>query len=158
MGLQRTNQLSLELVLTPPERTSERLAAIVAIGRDGSRENLVLGERGGRLVLRLRVGPKGRDAYAEADLGSLVGGRRLHLAISYSPGRTTVFRDGEEALRSRDLRGHFFQWRPYSLTLGDRGRGGAPWAGTIEAIALYDRPIGASEVRTNADLMADGLP
>ena len=102
----------------------------------------------------MRVGSKGRDAYTEIDLGPLVGGRRLHLAVSYSPGRTTVFRDGEEVLRSRDLRGHFFHWRPYTLTLGDRGRGGAAWPGHLEALAIYDRNVSPSEIRRNAAFMA----
>jgi len=157
-GLLRTNQLTLEVVVTPPAKASTGLAAIVALSRDSSRENLVLGERGSRLVLRMRVGPKGRNAYAEADLGPLARSERLHLAISYSPGRAVVYRNGAEALRSRDLRGHFFQWRPYALTLGDRGRGGAAWSGRVEAIAIYDRPVSATEARVNADLLGRRQP
>lgn len=153
-GLQRTNQMSLELVLTAPARAGDKLAVIVAVGRDSLRENVVLGERSGRLVLRMRIGPKGRGAYAEADLGRLLAGERMHLTINYSPGRTTVFRNGEQALRSRDLRGHFFQWKPYALTVGDRARGGAVWSGRLEALAIYNRPLGASEAQANAHLVA----
>ena len=105
----------------------------------------------------MRVGRKGRGAYGETDLGSLEPGRRLYLALSYTPGRLTLYRDGEEVLTRTDLRGDFFHWRPYALTLGDRPSGGAAWRGAIEALALYDRPLDAEEVRLNAiRLGADG--
>jgi hypothetical protein len=156
-GLQRTNQLGLELVFTTPRTPAEELSAILAVGRDGSRENLLVGQRGNRLVLRMRVGSKREGPYTQIDLGALSPGRRLHLALAYTPGRLTIFRDGELAERRRDLRGHFFQWKAYPLVLGDRERGRADWGGTLEAVALFDRPLIAEEVQANAArLFRDG--
>lgn len=155
-GLQRTNQLGLELVFTTPRTPRQELSAILAVGRDGSRENLLVGQRGNRLVLRMRVGSKREGPYAELDLGPLSPGRRLHLALAYTPGRLKIFRDGELAERRRDLRGHFFQWKAYPLVLGDRDRGGADWGGTLEAVALFDRQLTAEEVEANADLLSGG--
>ncbi len=154
-GLQGTNQLGLELAFVAPRTPPRRLAAILSIGRDGSRENLLVGQRGNRLVIRMRVGSEREGPYTELDLGRLAPGRRLHLALAYSPGRLTVFRDGELAERRRDLRGHFFQWKTYPLVLGDRDRGGADWAGTLEAVALFDRPLTAAEAQANAARLSE---
>ena len=54
----------------------------------------------------------------------------------------------------RFLIGHFFQWKSYPLTLGDRSTGGADWAGRIEAVAVYDRLLSAEEVSVNFDLLS----
>ncbi|MCZ6727510.1 MAG: hypothetical protein O7A98_09190, partial [Acidobacteria bacterium] len=133
-GLQRTNRLGLEVMMSVPDSDpADGLAAIVAVGRSASRENFVLGQRGDRLVLRMRVGSKGRGAYDESDLGPLAPGQRLHLALSYTPGRLTVYRDGQQTLATTYLLGHLFHWRPYALTLGYRSSGAAAWSGTLEA-------------------------
>ncbi len=152
-GLRRTNRFSLELEVVPPRESSSELGAIVSIGSDANRENLLLGERGGRLILRLRVGPKA-EPFAEADLGP-ADRTPAHLVLTYTPGRLVLFRDGREVLRTTALRGHFFHWRPYPLVLGDRWKGGARWSGTLDRIAVYDRLLSAEEVAVNARLSRD---
>ena len=154
-GLQRTNQLGLELVLTPPPVADPaRFSVILAAGRGRRRENFALGQRGELLVLRMRVGPKGGGAFTEVDLGPLPGGQRVHLALSYSPGRLTIFRDGEQIAQSAELIGHFFHWRNETLVLGDRADGSADWAGTLHAVAIYDRLLSAEEMRRSRQLLA----
>jgi hypothetical protein len=156
--LDASNQMTLEVAVTAHARVTRDLAAIVTAGRDRGRENFVLGQRGDRLVLRLRVGPKGAGAYAEADLGPLAAGRPVHLVVTYTPGRTTVYRDGVAAPTRRELIGHFFQGQPFPLAFGDRRRGGARWAGELRAAAIYDRLLSAAEARRNAALRAAGGP
>jgi hypothetical protein len=151
--LDATNQLTLEVELTPHARITSGLTAIVTSGRDERRENFLLGQRGDRLILRLRVGPRGRGAYDDLDLGPLEAGRPVHLMVAYTPGRTTVYRDGEAAPTRRGLIGHFFQWRPYPLVLGDRLDGGAAWPGHLRAVAVYDRLPSLEEARRNAVLL-----
>jgi Concanavalin A-like lectin/glucanases superfamily len=152
--LQATNRFALDLDLTAYARSTPDLAAIVAVGRDRGHENLVLGQRGDHLTLRLRVGPRGRAAYSEIDLGALPIGRPVHVAVDYTPGRTTLYLDGRAAPTRYDLRGHFFQWQPFPLVLGDRRGGGAPWSGELRAIAVYDRLLDAEEARRNAAFAA----
>ena len=157
-GLQGRNQLGLELAFVAPREPPERLAAILAVGRDGARENLLVGQRGDRLVMRMRVGSERDRPYAWTDLGPLAPGRRLHLALAYTPGRLAIFRGGELAQYRRDLLAYFFHWRTYPLTLGDRDRGGAGWPGNLEAVAIYDRPLDAEEVRANAARLSSARP
>ena len=67
-----------------------------------------------------------------------------------------MYRDGRQTLAKTDLLGHFFHWRPYALTLGDRSSGAAAWSGTLEALAIYDRLLDPEEVRLNATRL--GVP
>lgn len=144
-GLRRTNQLAIELLLTTPHEPASN-ATILAVGRDLARQSFSVLQRDGRLVLRMRIGSRGAGAYGETDLGPVPASRRIHLAISYTPGRTNVYRNGRLAMRKRDLIGHFFHWQPYPLSLAAGG-----WEGELEAVALYDRLFSLQEARRAAE-------
>jgi hypothetical protein len=113
----------------------------------GSKQlNFALRAEGGALHFTLRTGGRGREAYQGARIGSIEPGRAVHVVFTYQPGRLRAFVDGESA-GEWPVSGDFFHWRRHPLTFGlavTAPRGVAP---AIEGVAIYDRPLGAAEVR-----------
>ncbi len=149
-GMWRTNRFTLEVAAEgrSGDGRSWPDGAILSIGRDAGSENVMLGVESGRLVLRMRVGPK-REPFAQVDLGPAPTGS-AHLTVTYTPGRLALYRDGRLALETTELLGHFFHWRPYPLSLGDRWRGGAAWSGSLSRVAVFDRMLPPEEIAGNA--------
>jgi hypothetical protein len=167
-GAARSNEVTLEATLTPAAASQE--AAVIAFsGGRRDRSNLVLLQRGDRLLLRLMVAHRGLAAH-ELELGRVAAGRATHVVVSYRPGRLRAFRDGRAVLDSDEHQGDFFRWRPRPLTFGaERQQPGAPrsgessnraprsggsahgaWRGTLEGIAIYGRALDAAEAAENA--------
>jgi len=144
-----SNELTLEATLTSREASVAGLRRIVTFSNGPRRRNLTLGQEGNRLVLRLRTGPTGPNAdRPQVELFDLTPGEPVHVTVTYTPGRLTVFRDGEPALESGAIQGSFnMHWRPGRLVFGDEWGGGGAWPGTLEGVAIYSRALPAETVR-----------
>jgi hypothetical protein len=150
-----TNEVTLEATVTPAHRGSDTEAGggaepawILSYGRGPGARNLALGQLGRKLVLRLRTPSTGKDAdRPQLELFDLPAGEATHLVVSYRPGLLRVFRDGEPALESEALQGGLDHWRNYPLVFGDEARGGHPWSGTLEGVAVHERALGPEEAR-----------
>jgi hypothetical protein len=144
-----SNELTLEATLTPREASVEGLRRIVAFSSGKSRRNFTLGQEGRKLVLRLRTGKTGANAdRPQVDLFELTPGESVHVAVTYTPGRLRVYRDGESVLESGAVQGSFgMHWRPGRLVFGDEWGGGGAWPGELEGIAIYSRALPAETVR-----------
>jgi hypothetical protein len=143
-AVERDGAFSVELTLTPESTAGRELGAVVALF-GGSRLQLLLGQRGRDLVLRLATSEQ-RDA-PMIRLAGLEAGRAHHLVLSYSPGRLRVWLDGESVAPELQPRGHLNRWRGGRLSFGGRPDGGLPWQGTLEGIALWSRALEATEAR-----------
>ena len=141
--LRAANQMTLELTLEPDSRVEDGVLAALAPER--GRPQLVLEQRGRRLGLRLRLGPK----VEAADLGPAPESGPLHLVVGYSPGLLVAYFDGREALRSEDLQDDFFGWKAAALVFGSHPDGSRPWRGHLDGIAIYDRLLTAQEAAEN---------
>lgn len=146
-ALQRTNELTLEVTLTPAA-ASQTGRVVSFAGRGG--ENFSLWQRGGVFGWSLRVGsPRSERPDAALEIGALPAGRASHLVLTHSPSRTRVWIDGELRLESDAVTGDFFQFRSLPLTVGGRAAGGGDWAGTVEGLAIWSRVLPDEEVREN---------
>ncbi|MCH7667201.1 MAG: PKD domain-containing protein [Acidobacteria bacterium] len=147
---QKSNELSLEVVLSPETATTEGLRRIISFSGGTPRSrNFVLGQRGDRLVFRPRAGNPAPDTFPEVELARLPTGERSHILISYRAGRLTAFLNGESILETDAVQGGFFHWRRRPFLFGDGPRGGQTWRGTVEGIAIYSRFIEADEALEN---------
>ncbi|MCG8460615.1 MAG: PKD domain-containing protein [Holophagales bacterium] len=153
-GSRATNELSLEMVLTP-ESSPEAPGALFGFAA-GSRRNLTLTQEEDRLKLRLHTASAGpRGPLPAIDLGPAEVGVSQHLALTYTPGHLRAYLNGEPTVESREMKSGFFHWQRTFLRLGGEGPpqgAGAdavhwPWRGRLEGVAIYDRVLSPEEVR-----------
>ena len=148
-GCRKTYELTLEATLTPRAglEGAEDVARIVSFSSGLGSRNLTLGQRGDRLVLRLRTGTTGRNAdRPQLELGRVEPDRPVHVLVTYTPGRLTAWLDGEKTVESDAIQQGFFHWQPLPFVFGNEWKADRPWHGTLEAIAVYNRALGEDEV------------
>lgn len=147
-----SNELTIEATLVPARASfdgSGPVRRIVTFSSDGNRRNFTLGQRGGRLVFRVE---RGVDPEGWLSLFELEPGAPVHVAVTYSPGRLTAYRNGERAFSSDRVRSSFsIDWEARELLFGDEAGGGADWRGTLEGIALHARELAPETVRRSAE-------
>ncbi len=141
-----TNQFALEALVTSDRLGQSGPARIVTQSRDAGSRNFSLAQEGDQLVLRLRAADTdGNGTSKQQNLSRIEAGRTYHVLVSYRPGLLACFVDGKETLISREIGGDLSNWEPMPLLAGDENNGGRNWDGSLEAIAIYDRFIGAQE-------------
>ena len=144
------HQMTLALLVTPASLAGR--GPLVALSDGPRARNLRLRQEGDRLVLDLRTSdsPKEGTSVAVARLTSTA---PTHLLLTFSPGRLDAYVDGERsaaATATIALPGDLFPWRPRALSFGAETGSGERWLGTLSEIALWNRPLGASEIATEA--------
>lgn len=87
----------------------------------------------------------------ERELGELSVGAPLHVVVTYAEGRLHAYRDGTLELQEPiEGAGALLVSEGSRLTFGPSARDGAPFSGTLEAVAIYDRELTSREVRRNS--------
>ncbi len=145
--LKRSNALTIEALVTPRSPDQSGPARIVSFSRNPSSRNFTLGQQGGKLNMRLRT-PRtgGNGTNPSVDLFPIVAGKAVHVVVTYHEGQLTAYRNGEVALRSKAVTGDFANWEAMHLVFGDEHSGGRNWDGSVESVAIYDRPLTPEEV------------
>ncbi|HSS75267.1 MAG TPA: LamG-like jellyroll fold domain-containing protein [Thermoanaerobaculia bacterium] len=138
---EKSNEITLELTLTPAEVTPASSGTIFSFGRYKGTPLLELAQQGDALVWRLL---HNKTAEPASRFGKLVAGQAVHVVAAYSPGRRVVYVDGVKVLDDDAWQGDFYFWKPGALEIGGK------WKGVIEGLALYDRLIGPDEAAENA--------
>ncbi len=143
-----SNELTLEATLRTSDLDQGGPARIVTFSTAPRRRNFTLAQEGQRLVFRVRTGLTGADAdKPQVELFELPADRPVHVVVTYSPGRLVAYLDGERVTESTAVQEGFFPWQSGKLLFGDEVKGGFPWAGTLEGVAIYDRVLESEEVR-----------
>jgi hypothetical protein len=145
---------TFEVWLRPNNNTQGGPARIVGIEGDPWNRNLMIGQEGSSLVVRVRLGEDSSpsDIVVE-DVFASAGG--VHLAVVY--GRALgllVYVDGQAVvLLDPDEGATLVHWdRDYPLAIANLAQGERAWLGELYLAAWYDRALSASEVRINLDL------
>ncbi len=159
-GAQRTNELSIEVTVTPHRLASSDMARIMTFSGGMGSRNFTLGQVDDRLSFRLRTASTGRNAdRPQLDLGQVPIGRPTHLVVSYSAGHFVAYLDGRQVLDTDVVQDGFFHWQARPLIFGNEWQAQRPWHGGIEGVAIYDRVVGPEEVqesfRRAAELRAE---
>jgi len=152
---QRTNQLSVEAVITPANVKQSGPARIVSFSTNASARNFTLGQDGDRLVFRLRTPATGGNGVnPQVDLCKVEAGKTYHVVVAYADGRLACYVNGKPVLVSNAVTGDFSNWEPHHLILGDEHEGGRDWQGAIEGVAVYARFTGPAEAKKKHELFA----
>jgi hypothetical protein len=158
--LSATNELTLELTVTPRRDDFKGPARILAFSRGVGHANFILGQEGRQLVLRLRTPETGRDGSAndsQVTLGPVPPGRPTHVLVSYRPGHLTAYLQGQPVEAPQKIQGDFSTWSDADFTIGAEPGGERGWDGEVEGLAVYGRFVGAAEARRHYDLYAGVL-
>ena len=145
---QRTNEISLELTITPANESSNGGETILTAAGKGW-TNFALGQLDRRLVFQIRNGGKGPDGVATVELFELPVAVPSHVAVTFSSGRLRAYLDGVETFSTDTVQGGFFHWRARPLIVGSDWNGRHPWIGALEGLAIYNRVLDPIEVREN---------
>lgn len=151
----RTNQLSIEVVLSTANTEQFGPARIVSFSVDPYNRNFTLGQDRDQLVLRLRTPQTGENGMRpETKLCSIEAGRWKHVVVTYRDGQLVCYRNGREVSRTSAVRGDFSNWTELHLLLGDEWEDHRHWHGRIERVAVFNRVVSADEVKKRFMLIA----
>lgn len=147
---QRTDQLTLEAVITSVTIPSKRTRRIITFSSGLDSRNFALAQKRDKLVFRLRTPKTNRDGTKpEITLYTIDAGKPHHIVVAYHPGRLVCYINGERVLSIGDVRGDFSNWSSQRLLFGDEWGGKRDWAGKLEGVAIYNRFLSPEEARHN---------
>ena len=153
-AVKASNELTLEATVRTAD-TSPSAAGIIAFSTGLRQRDLVFGQLGNDLFLRIRTDEKCSAADCPlVRLFSVAPGKEVHVALTYSPGRLAIYRDGERVRLGDELQLNFYKWKtgkwkPCQLVFGEGVGGEGDWSGRLEGIALSSRIAAPAEVREN---------
>lgn len=143
----KSNELTLELTLTPSDAAPGTSGVILTFGRFKGSPQIQLEQQGDALAWRLL---RAQSAEPPARFGKLQAGRTVHVVVGYSPGHQVIYLDGVKVLDADAWQGDFFHWKPGALVVGAGEDGTRSWRGVVEGLALYDRLLLPDEAAENA--------
>jgi FtsZ-binding cell division protein ZapB len=148
----KTNELTVEAVVTPRERFRRgEPGAIIAFSSDSGNRNFELAQDRDRLVFRLRTSLSGRSGAGPVEIGRIRAGTPVHVVVTYRPGRLECFLDGERVRHGSSVRGGFSSWTEQNLVFGARHDRSGGWAGDLEGVLIKCRAASADEVAKDRD-------
>lgn len=138
--LAASGEFSVELVIQPANLIQEGPARIFVIGLTQRAANLMIGQSGSRLELRVRTSatnPDGTRPHLVSEDGVLTGGLQ-HLVFVRRGTLQVLYVDGKQCC-AIEVPGQLM-WDPdYPLCVGNDHRGGFPWNGSCERLVLAGR-------------------
>ena len=144
IACQKTDQLSIEAVVTISEMDQWGPARIVSFSKDTARRNFTLGQQGKNIIMRLRTPRSGTNG-SQVSVCQILRNKPMHLIVSYYPGILYCYLNGKLVYQSSAVQGDFSHWEPCQLIFGDEVSGDRNWVGKIGNVAIYSRFIGPKE-------------
>ncbi|HEX4959663.1 MAG TPA: LamG-like jellyroll fold domain-containing protein [Thermoanaerobaculia bacterium] len=144
---EKSNEITLEMTLTPSEVTPSASGIILSFGRYKGAPLFQLEQQGDALVWRLL---HNKSLEPPARFGKLVAGQPIHVIAGYGPGHQVVYVNGVKGIDGDAWQGDFYFWKPGALSFGTGHDKERPWKGVIEGVALYDRLLGPDDAAENA--------
>jgi hypothetical protein len=143
---QRTNQLTIEAVITISKMDQSGPARIISFSKDAARRNFTLGQEGKHIVIRLRTPHTGLNGLnPQISACQITPNKPMHIVVSYYPGNLYCYLNGEVVYQGSEVLGDFSNWESCSLIFGDEYSGERNWMGKIRNIAVYNRFVGPEE-------------
>ena len=151
----KTNQLTIEVTLTPADLKQRGPARIVTFSTNSASRNFTLGQDGKNLILRLRTTRTGNNGTKpQVTLCKLTAGKPHHVIVSYFPGRLFCYVNGRKVPASAAVQGDFSNWSSQHLLFGDEWNGQRDWSGRLEGVAIYSRFVPPEEAALRYRLYA----
>ena len=142
----KTNQLTVEAVITISKMDQGGPARIISFSKDSNRRNFTLGQEGNNIVMRLRTPRTGANGLSpQVTVCPITQNKSMHIVISYYPGNLFCYFNGELVYQGSDIQGDFSNWESCFLIFGDEHSGSRNWVGRIKNVSIYNRFVGSEE-------------
>ncbi|MDE0635977.1 MAG: DUF5060 domain-containing protein [Candidatus Poribacteria bacterium] len=142
----KSNQLTLECLVTTDNLNQSGPARIISFSKDITHRNFTLGQDGNRFAMRIRTPRTGENGLGgEFTFGRIESGKPTHVIVSYFDGNVYCYINGELVHVSNGTQGDFSNWELYPLLFGDEASGGRNWEGKLSHVAIYSRFVGLEE-------------
>ena len=159
LALARAEAFTIELELTPGDLSQQGPARIISLSLNHRLTNLMIGQSGSRLEARCRTTTTSSDGTRPSLVtpeGTLTG-KTQHVAFVRRAERNELWIDGVN-VATAEVPGSLNVWDPaFPLIIGDEHRGGYPWTGAIDRLAVYARAMDANEIAERARLAREPL-
>lgn len=159
-AIRESNEFTVEFLATARRDDLKGPARIVAFSQRVGDSNLMIGQEGRDLVLRVRTPETGNDGTkndSQVTLGPLEPGVPTHWIIAYRPGELAVYRDGLRVEVAQKIAGDLQKWKEAPLAFGNEATGDRPWDGELEAVAIFNRFVGPDEAARRGELARSRL-
>jgi hypothetical protein len=131
-------EFSIELVLEPDDLLQQGPARIASLSLNASSCNLMIGQSGSRIEVRMRTSatdPDGTRPHLVSAAGVLTGAAQ-HVIFQRSRQHNRLYVDGV-LVADTLVTGNQSTWeRDYPLLIGNEHRGGFPWRGKLFSMAI----------------------
>ena len=142
----KTNQLTIEGIITISKMDQAGPARIVSFSKDSNRRNFTLAQEGKNIVMRLRTPDTGLNGLnPQVSVCQITPNEPMHIIISYYQANLYCYLNGKLVYQGSDVRGDFSNWEACHLIFGDEYSGGRNWAGKIKNVSIYNRFVGPEE-------------
>ncbi|HEY0837640.1 MAG TPA: LamG-like jellyroll fold domain-containing protein [Azospirillum sp.] len=140
--------LTAELWAASADRAQKGPARLLAYSAGPNAHNLVVGQDGDALVVRLRTSatdPRGHGPELRAP-GVFRDAAPRHIVFTYDGAERVLYVDGTRRARAEGPAGRLAAWDSgQGLAFGNEVSGNRPWLGTLRAVALFDRALDGHE-------------
>jgi hypothetical protein len=147
-GFQRSNQLTVECVITPLQNEYSDSAHIVSYSKGAEDWNFVLAQQKDALLFGVK-GSRARNSEL-ARVGTLTAGKPQHIIVSCSGNVIRCYINGQLVSSHETIQIDCSSWTEHQLAFGQASDGTADWAGSLEGIALYNRALNEDEARQHS--------
>lgn len=161
-ALQASGQMTVDIELKTDSLQQLGPAVIFGLSSDHTHRNLMIGQQGDGIELRLRT--------TAGDPAGVLDGLLVHqvldtnriqrITATCDGTRVRLFVDGQMRAEKSEIRGDFSCWgRNQILVVGNDPDGDSGWAGLIWRIAIYDRALKSTEIEQlhGGDTVPDAL-
>jgi len=147
-GLQGSNQLTVECVITASGNDYSDPAHIVSYGKGAEDWNFVLAQQKDALLFGVK-GSSARNGELTR-VGTLTVGKPQHVIVSCIGNVLRCYINGQLVSNHDAIHIDCSNWTEGQLAFGQASGGTADWAGSLESVALYNRALSEDEAKQHS--------
>lgn len=145
-----TNEVTFEAWVRPANISQGGPAHIVALAKDGSQRNFLIGQEKNRFDAIVRTSSTGTGGSVLSSANNTVSTALSHIVQTRNAaGVTRLYKDGVLMI-SGTIAGTFSTWASdHKLSIAAEPKGGKNWLGDLYLVAIYNRALTQEEILQN---------
>ena len=161
-AVKKSNAITIEAWMRPANVNQSGPARIVSLSASPTQRNVTLGQDGGAYDVRLRTTERDNNGLPSTSTAkNVVSPRLMHVVFTRDRRGTAAISIDGKRVTSKKAGGNFANWDAGDrLGLCNELSGDRPWLGEFHLVAIYNRALSASEVKSNfaAGVMSSSTP